>query len=75
MTNQLTETEFSAVQAHIDSLRRTTRKGTAEEKSAFASLTQEWEAAYALPVRTADQRDVRRNAIAAVATKHGLVSL
>jgi hypothetical protein len=68
----LTEAQFSAAQDKIDGMARTTRRGTAEEKAAFAALNTEWETAYALPARTADQRSARLAAIAAVATKHGL---
>lgn len=71
--NKLTDKQFSDVQDKIDSLARSTRHGSMEEKAAFSALHSEWEAAYALPsVRFAD-RQVREAALFAVAKKHGLV--
>ena len=71
-TTILTEAQFSAAQDKIDSMARTSRKGTPEAKAAFQALNSEWEAANALPQRTAQQRQDRLAAIAAVADKHSL---
>lgn len=73
MTTNLTETQFSATQDRIDGLARSTRKGTPDERAAFASLVSEWETAIALPQRTVQQRQDRLAAIAAVAVKHSLI--
>lgn len=69
----LTQSQFAAAQGKIDNLARSTRKGTPEQKTAFAALETEWESAVALPDRTVDQRAVRLATIASVAAKHGLV--
>jgi hypothetical protein len=71
-TTNLTQTEFSNVQDKIDTMARSTRKATPEQKAAFQSLNAEWEAANALPQRTAQQRQDRLAVIASVADKHGL---
>jgi hypothetical protein len=69
----LTESQFAAVQDKIDNLARAARKGTDEERAAFAALSAAWEAAYALPVRTPAQRETRLQAIVNVAVKHNLL--
>lgn len=71
-TNHLTESQFAAAQDKLDAMVFSSRKDPAA-KAATALIVAEWEAANALPVRTAEQRDARRVAIAAVAAKHGLV--
>lgn len=70
---KLTDAHFAAAQDQIDSLARSTRKGTPEQRAAFAALSAEWEDAFALPQVKAADRDARHSAIAAVAAKHGLV--
>lgn len=72
-TKTLTENQFSVVSDVIDNLVRGARKGTPEAKSEAEAISQEWEAAIALPFRTVDQRATRHAAIAAVATKHNLI--
>lgn len=66
MTNELTQAEFEAHQAKLDALLRASRRGT-PERAAAEEASVAWEAAIALPQRTADQRAARRLAIAAAA--------
>lgn len=73
MTTNLTEAQFAAAQDKIDGLARSTRKGEPAARAAFHALSSEWEAAIALPQRTAQQRQDRLAAIAAVAAKHSLI--
>jgi hypothetical protein len=70
----LTQTQFTAAQDKLDNLARSSRKGSADDKAAFASASAEWEAAIALPQATAAQRETRLALIAGVASKFGLVS-
>lgn len=72
-TTNLTEAQFAAAQDKIDTLARSTRKGESAAKAAFQALSSEWETAIALPQRTAQQRQNRLAAIAAVAAKHNLI--
>lgn len=69
---QMTQEQFAAVQGKIDTLVRGAKRGTPERAAADA-IDAEWEAANSLPQATVTQRDARRDAIAAVAAKHGLL--
>lgn len=73
MKNALTENEFSAANDRVDSLLRSTKRGT-PERAAADVVSAEWEMAIALPQSTAQQREARRAAIRATAEKLGLVS-
>ena len=71
---KLTEEQFTEAEDKIDALIRASKRGTPERLAAEA-VEAEWNAAYALPQRTVDDRTERSAAIAAVAVKHGLVAL
>ena len=71
----MNEAQFAAAQDKLDALARSTRKGTPQEKESFLRANSAWEAAVAMPVRTASQREERRVAIEAVAFAYGLVAL
>lgn len=71
-TNALTEAEFTACQDKIDAEIRATQRGT-PERAAAVVRSDEWEAAYNLPVRTLDQRTARHAAIVAVARALNLI--
>ena len=75
-TTQITEAQFQAAQNKIDSLTRSTKrgtKGTPEEIAAYLAIDAEWEAANALPQIKHLDRKVRDAALLAVATKHNLI--
>jgi hypothetical protein len=69
---QLTEAQFSDAQDKLDRRLRSTQRGTPERLEVDEQV-EKWEAAYALPQATAQQRKVRLVAIADVARKLDLV--
>lgn len=69
---ELSEQQFSVVEAKVDDLMRGTKAGTPERVAAQA-MCDEWEKAIALPQATWQQRKDRRIAIAATARRLGLI--
>lgn len=72
----ITDAEFDLVQGKIDDLTRKTRRGrrgTPEDIAAYNTVYPLWEAAYAMPQRTVDDRAAREAALVAVATQAGLL--
>jgi hypothetical protein len=69
----LSQLQFAAAQDKIDAVVRAAKRGTPERATADA-LNSAWEAALALPARTAADRDARLLAIEAFASANGLVA-
>lgn len=63
-TTHLTQAQFTAVQDQIDAASHKAFRGTPEQKECFAVAERIWEAAIALPDRTAQNREDRFAAIA-----------